>query len=60
MPATKEISDYEVLKAWGGWHNFLLSYGLKPYNKDDVEEGKAILAVIKRNAQEEKAEGSKN
>ena len=26
----------------GGWYNFLLSYGLKPWDPDDVEEGKRI------------------
>jgi len=30
----------------GGWYNFLLSYGLKPWNPDDVEEGKRIAEAM--------------
>ncbi|KAI0054294.1 hypothetical protein BV25DRAFT_1866466 [Artomyces pyxidatus] len=43
----KPETDYEYYKSWGGYHNFLLSYGLKPYNLEDVEEGKAILAAFR-------------
>lgn len=63
MPNKKEMSDYEFLKAWGGWQNFMLSYGLKPWNLDDVEEGKVILEQLKKSAVEDakeaEASGSK-
>src|SRR4051794_9039566 len=32
-----------IRSSWGTWENFMLSYGLKPYNWDDVEEANAIL-----------------
>jgi len=31
-----------IYASFGGWQNFLLSYGLKPYNDDDIEEGRRI------------------
>ena len=30
----------------GGWYNFLLSYGLKPWDTDDVDEGKRIAQAM--------------
>ena len=32
-----------TIKSYGGWTNFMLSYGLKPYEPDDVAESKAII-----------------
>lgn len=31
-----------VVKSYGGWTNFMNSFGLKPWNSEDVDEGKAI------------------
>ena len=36
-------TDSEMVKGWGGWNNFMASYGLKPYNDDDVDEAHRIL-----------------
>jgi len=35
-----------IYAGFGGWQNFLLSYGLKPYNDDDVQEGKKIAQTL--------------
>jgi hypothetical protein len=40
-------TDYALCKPWGGWYQFLLSYGLKPHNLDDEEEGKRILEAFR-------------
>jgi hypothetical protein len=40
-PTLKSIYD-----SFGGRHNFLLSYGLKPCNADDVEEGDSIAHMM--------------
>ncbi|GJJ15811.1 hypothetical protein Clacol_010089 [Clathrus columnatus] len=34
-------------KAWGSYENFMLSYGLRPDDFDDVEEGKAIIRGLR-------------
>ncbi|EPQ55087.1 hypothetical protein GLOTRDRAFT_42001 [Gloeophyllum trabeum ATCC 11539] len=47
------VSDYEFLKAWGGWHQFMLSYSLKPWDDDDVQEAKEIIRRLKANQEEE-------
>jgi hypothetical protein len=36
-------AERAIVKGYGGWTNFLLSYGLKPFNDDEAEEGKRIL-----------------
>ncbi|KAL3692304.1 hypothetical protein R1sor_005955 [Riccia sorocarpa] len=38
----------EVYKAWGGFQNFMLSYGLKMWNHENVEEAKAIAEAMCR------------
>ena len=48
-----------IYASFGGWQNFLLSYGLKPYNDDDVQEGKRIAQVMLENALEEWEESTK-
>lgn len=35
-----------IYDSFGGQHNFLRSYGLKPYDADDVEEGKNIAQTM--------------
>lgn len=32
-----------VVKGYGGWQAFMLSYGLKPWEEDDAEEGLQIV-----------------
>ena len=45
-----------IYASFGGWQNFLLSYGLKPYNDDDVEEGKRIAQTLLEHDLEDWAE----
>ena len=35
-----------IYAGFGGWENFLHSYGLKPYNDEDVEEGEKIAEML--------------
>ncbi len=41
MLTTKEIKD-----GWGSFTNFMLSYGLKPYNPEDCQEAAAISQTL--------------
>jgi hypothetical protein len=43
-PYLKSIYD-----SFGGRENFLLSYGLKPYSANDVEEGDRIVQAMLEN-----------
>ena len=43
----------------GGWYNVLLSYGLKPWNPDDVEEGKRIAQAMLESALQDWKESMK-
>ncbi|KAF2718693.1 hypothetical protein K431DRAFT_287425 [Polychaeton citri CBS 116435] len=55
----KRASRSQIYKAGGGQANLMLSYGLKPYNDDDVKEANAIAdAMIAQDAsnQEKKKE----
>ncbi|KAJ5358426.1 uncharacterized protein N7496_010839 [Penicillium cataractarum] len=36
-------AEREIIKPYGGWTQFLMSYGLKPWNGEDAEEGMGIL-----------------
>lgn len=36
------LSYKEIKSSWGSCSNFMYSYGLKPWNMDDIEEAKAI------------------
>ncbi|EKM79752.1 hypothetical protein AGABI1DRAFT_113057 [Agaricus bisporus var. burnettii JB137-S8] len=49
--ATRSNNSY--YKAYGGWPNFMHSHGLKPWDLDDVEEGRAILEAMKAYDREE-------
>lgn len=40
------MSDYEYLQAWGGRHNFMASYGLKP-EPNGYEESQAIMTALR-------------
>ncbi|KAF8876823.1 hypothetical protein BD779DRAFT_1559227 [Infundibulicybe gibba] len=54
MPNRKPSQTYQpksnnyYYESFGGWTNFMHSYGLKPWNDDDVEEGKQIVEGFKR------------
>ncbi len=36
-------TDYAICKPFGGFHRFMQSYGLKPWDDDDIAEAKRIL-----------------
>ncbi|PYH98705.1 hypothetical protein BO71DRAFT_283224, partial [Aspergillus ellipticus CBS 707.79] len=35
-----------IVKTYGGWTQFLLCFGLKPWNEDDAAEGVSILRAF--------------
>ena len=39
----------ELKDGWGSVENFVLSYGLKPYNLEDLEEALSISRCLKEN-----------
>ncbi|KAF9026859.1 hypothetical protein BDZ89DRAFT_1161106 [Hymenopellis radicata] len=43
----QEKSTNSYYKPYGGWPGFMASHGLKTYDQDDVEEGKAIIQAFK-------------
>lgn len=45
--APSKPSDYSIYKEWGSYQNFMLSYGLKFWDADDRDEGKAIIQAFK-------------
>ncbi|GJE99645.1 hypothetical protein PsYK624_159160 [Phanerochaete sordida] len=40
-------SDSHYYKDFGGFNNFMASYGLKTYSHSDVQEGKAIIEAFR-------------
>ena len=53
-------SQEVILKGWGSYFNFMMSYGLKPWNPEDVDEAKQIiLAFCEGDEQAEREEESK-
>jgi len=38
----------EVKQSYGSWSNFMVSFGLKPWNQDDLEEALAISRSMKQ------------
>ncbi|KAK2608363.1 hypothetical protein QQS21_003048 [Conoideocrella luteorostrata] len=68
MPPTDALqpplseAERAICKAYGGWTSFMASMGLKPWDDEDADEGKHILATFVANDKEEKAskEAKKN
>ncbi|KAJ5216214.1 uncharacterized protein N7498_002621 [Penicillium cinerascens] len=52
MPITDSLApsctpaERAVVKSYGSWTNFMLSFGLKPWNDEDLVEAKRILAAL--------------
>ncbi|KAJ6127811.1 hypothetical protein N7471_009028 [Penicillium samsonianum] len=52
MPATDALqppltpAERAIVISYGGWTHFMQSYGLKPWEQDDAEEGKKILEAL--------------
>ena len=42
------LSSKEVRESFGTWNDFMISYGLKPTNPNDLEEALAISRTLKR------------
>ncbi|KAJ5764635.1 hypothetical protein N7533_003316 [Penicillium manginii] len=68
MPATDALQppltpeERAIVKSYGSWTNFMQSFGLKPWDFDDVDEGMAILRAFTQPEEEEetgKEKGSK-
>ena len=55
MLTTKEIKD-----GWGSFSNFMMSYGLKPFNHDDCEEAAAISRSLAEARNEERNSSANN
>ncbi|TFK22442.1 hypothetical protein FA15DRAFT_671486 [Coprinopsis marcescibilis] len=53
-------SNNSIYGPYGGWTGFMHSYGLKPWDNDDVEEAKAILAEMKKMDRLDWEEAQKN
>ena len=48
------LPEEEVLKGWDSYFNFMISYGLKPWNPEDLAEAKSILIAFGKHREEEK------
>ncbi|RJE24701.1 hypothetical protein PHISCL_02966 [Aspergillus sclerotialis] len=52
MPASDALqppltpAEREIVKSYGGWTQFLFSFGLKPWNDEDADEGMQILKAF--------------
>ena len=50
------LTSKEIKKSWGSFTNFMISYGLKPYNPEDCEEAVAISQTLAQDRQAADAE----
>ncbi|KAL4915202.1 hypothetical protein BDW62DRAFT_203923 [Aspergillus aurantiobrunneus] len=52
MPASDSLqplltpAERAIVKSYGGWTQFLHSYGLKPWDREEAEEGLSILRAL--------------
>ncbi|KAJ5189989.1 hypothetical protein N7491_007970 [Penicillium cf. griseofulvum] len=52
MPATDGLqppltpAERAIVKSYGGWTYFMQAFGLKPWEAEDVEQGKRILVAF--------------
>ena len=53
-------SNNQYYQGFGGYNNFMHSYGLKPWDDDDVQEGKAIIEAFKEADRQEWEDAQKN
>lgn len=49
-----ETKRRDIIKCWGSWTNFMQSYGLKPWQPNDVEEANAIIDKMIEQEMEDK------
>lgn len=52
-------TERAIIKSYGGWTNFMQSMGLKPWDEEDADEGKAIVAAFAADKEEEDKEKAK-
>lgn len=48
-------AERAIVKSYGGWTQFMISFGLKPWEFDDIDEGKRILEAFVSEDEEEEA-----
>ncbi|KAH1280456.1 hypothetical protein KXV70_001789 [Aspergillus fumigatus] len=52
MPATDALqppltpAERAIVQSYGGWTQFMICFGLKPYELDDVDEAKSLVASL--------------
>lgn len=39
-------AERAIIKEYGGWTQFMLTFGLKPHDEDDIAEAKQIVERI--------------
>jgi hypothetical protein len=52
-------SNDAIYESFGGWDNFMNSYGLKPWDDDDIKDGMAIVEAIREGDKSDWEEGQK-
>jgi hypothetical protein len=48
--------ERNIVKSYGGWTQFMHSFGLKPWDFDEIDEGKRILEGFVADDKERKVE----
>ncbi|KAK3683120.1 hypothetical protein LTR37_020533 [Vermiconidia calcicola] len=51
-------SKNEIYQSYGGWNNFMMSYGFKGYEPDDVKEGNAIVETLREGENERRVDAA--
>ncbi|KAL3414100.1 hypothetical protein V8F44DRAFT_459360, partial [Aspergillus fumigatus] len=39
-------AERAIVQSYGGWTQFMICFGLKPYELDDVDEAKSLVASL--------------
>lgn len=59
VPAGLSKEAKQIIKSYGGWEMFLVTYGLDVHKDNDRIEGKAIVEGLASNAEKEKTSGGR-
>ncbi|PHH92768.1 hypothetical protein CDD83_5174 [Cordyceps sp. RAO-2017] len=51
-------AERAIVKSYGGWTSFMRCMGLKPWEEEDVAEGKAILRAFVAGDEEDEADAA--
>ncbi|WWC96156.1 hypothetical protein V866_003023 [Kwoniella sp. B9012] len=63
MPASDGLQPHlqpaerAIVKSYGGWTNFCVSYGLKPWEMDQNDEALAIVSALAKMDEENEKKG---